>query len=88
MSALFCRNGNVLAFDNNILHTTATSVQLTSALAVGKKRETAGLQFEEEGGIVEGGGGAGGFRVLKSNVIYWAITMSGVGWWGRAGKQY
>lgn len=76
---------------NNKMHASATSVQLTSTLAVGKKkkeRETAGLYFEEQEGIVQGGGGAGGFRVLKSNVIYWAITMSGVGCWGRAGKQY
>lgn len=48
-----------------------------------------GLQFEEKGGAEKGGGGDGGWtvQVLKSDVIYWAITMSGVGWWGRAGKQ-
>lgn len=53
-----------------------------------ERGETAGLQFKEEGGVVRGDGEAGGFQVLKSNVIYWPITMSGVGSWGRAGKQY
>lgn len=48
-----------------------------------------GLQFEEEGGseggIEKGGGGEGGFRVLNSDVIYWAINNE---WGGLVGQGW